>query len=149
MEKSNLKVSVSQFQDVIHKLLVNQNSLDLDITDVGFGISQILPVIIQGYLAHENSITLIEQPEIHLHPKMQADLADLFISIINSTNEEGGKKTKKYLFVETHSEYLLKRLRRRISEGKILNDDVAIYLIDPQIDNSGGGDSRVNNIRIR
>lgn len=138
LEKFNLKVEVSQLQDIIHKLVVNQNSLNLDITDVGFGISQILPVIIQGFLSHKNSLTLIEQPEIHLHPKMQADLADLFIDIVITRNYKNELKASKYLLIETHSEYLLKRLRRRISEGKISSKDVAIYLINPQKNGEGG-----------
>jgi predicted ATPase len=116
--------------------------LDLDIIDVGFGISQILPVIVQGFLSLDDSLTMIEQPEIHLHPKMQAELADLFIDIVNgATIQKGGifsKKQKespqKYLLIETHSEYLLHRLRRRMSEGKISSQDVAIYFIAPPRD---------------
>jgi predicted ATPase len=138
LEKFNLKVNVEHLEDIIHKLQVNQNSLNLDITDVGFGISQVLPVIIQGFLSHNNSLTLIEQPEIHLHPKMQADLADLFIDIVISKNQkQKNLKPSKYLFIETHSEYLLKRLRRRISDGTISADNVAIYLIDPDLNDEG------------
>lgn len=138
LEKFNLKVNVEHLEDIIHKLQVNQNSLDLDITDVGFGISQVLPVIIQGFLSHNNSLTLIEQPEIHLHPKMQAELADLFIDIVFSKNsKQKTAKPTKYLFIETHSEYLLKRLRRRISDGTIPMESVAIYLVDPDLNNNG------------
>lgn len=129
LKKFNLKIEISHLEDIIHKVTVSQNSLDLDITDVGFGISQVLPVIIQGFLSKSNSLTLIEQPEIHLHPKMQADLADLFIDIINPLSR---KKPSKYLLIETHSEYLLKRIRRRMAEGTLNIDDVAIYLIDPE-----------------
>jgi len=74
--------------------------------DVGFGISQVLPIIVQGFLSKDDSITIIEQPEIHLHPMMQSDLADLFIDVIESTTTNG-----KILFIETHSESILKRLR--------------------------------------
>lgn len=138
LEKFNLKVNVEHLEDIIHKLQINQNSLDLDITDVGFGISQVLPVIIQGFLSHNDSLTLIEQPEIHLHPKMQAELADLFIDIVLPKNQKAKKqKPSKYLFIETHSEYLLKRLRRRISDGTISADNVAIYLIDPDLNDEG------------
>lgn len=130
-KKFGIQVNVEEFKEVIHHLKVKQNELDLDITDVGFGISQVLPVIIQGFLSSENSTTIIEQPEIHLHPKIQADLADLFIDIVKNSS---GKK----LIIETHSEYILKRLRRRISEGKISPNQVAICLIDPQINGTGG-----------
>ena len=127
----NLAINVSTLEDVIHKLKVRQNSLSLDITDVGFGISQVLPVIVQGFLSRNSSLTIIEQPEIHLHPKMQADLADLFIDIVYENN-----KLVKSLLIETHSEYLLKRLRRRMSEGdKISPEEVAIYFIHPKNEN--------------
>lgn len=130
LKKFGVQVNVEEFKEVINHLKVKQNNLNLDITDVGFGISQILPVIIQGFLTSDNSTTIIEQPEIHLHPKMQADLADLFIDIVKNT-------TSKKLIIETHSEYLLKRLRRRISEGKIDSKKVAICLIDPQQEEKG------------
>ena len=120
----NVTVNIEDLKDVIHKIKINQNGVSLDITDVGFGISQILPVIVQGFLSQENSITLIEQPEIHLHPKMQAQLADLFIDIIKTT-----QRNTKSLIIETHSEYLLKRLRRRIAEGSLSNEDVGLYFI--------------------
>ncbi|WGH74638.1 AAA family ATPase [Tenacibaculum tangerinum] len=124
LEKFKLQVNVEEFKEVIHHLKIKQNNLDLDITDVGFGISQLLPVIIQGFLSSNDSTTIIEQPEIHLHPKIQAELADLFIDIIKNNRE-------KKLVIETHSEYLLKRLRRRISEGKISSNDVSICLFHP------------------
>lgn len=122
-----MRLDVFQVKDVIHNLRVQQKEVLLDITDVGFGVSQILPIIIQGFLSKTNSITLIEQPEIHLHPKMQADLADLFIGFIQNKNKQAYKK----IIVETHSEYLLKRLRRRISSNEIPSSDVAIYLFEP------------------
>ncbi|MCA0445911.1 MAG: AAA family ATPase [Bacteroidetes bacterium] len=138
LKKFNLNIEVTNPQDILHKLTINQNQLQLDITDVGFGISQVLPVIIQGFLSFDDSITVIEQPEIHLHPKMQADLADLFISIVSK--KKGRNNRSKNLIIETHSEYLLKRLRRRISEGAIKASDVAIYVVkkneDISLDNS-------------
>jgi predicted ATPase len=135
LETFGLHVDVLTLLDNLHKLKIKQNSLDYDITDVGFGISQILPVIVQGFLSFEHSLTMIEQPEIHLHPKMQADLADLFIDIVNgSPARKQASKPNKYLLIETHSEYLLHRLRRRISEGKISAQDVAIYFVAPRKD---------------
>lgn len=122
-EKFGLSVGVEDVKEVIHRLKINQNGLSLDITDVGFGISQVLPIIVQGFLSKQDSLTIIEQPEIHLHPMMQSELADLFIDIV------ADKSQSKRLLIETHSESLLKRLRRRIAEGKISNNDVAIYFI--------------------
>lgn len=120
----NLSINIEDLKDVIHKIKVHQHGINFDITDVGFGISQVLPVIVQGFLSPKKSVTLIEQPEIHLHPKMQAQLADLFIDVVNSDGQND-----KALIIETHSEYLLKRLRRRIAEKKISCDDVALYFI--------------------
>src|SRR5207253_8349431 len=63
-----------------------------------------------------------------LRPRMQAELADLFIDIVKPTATSGG--TKRTLVIETHSEYLLKRLRRRIAEGESISaEDVAIYFV--------------------
>ena len=79
---------------------------------------------------------MVEQPEIHLHPKMQADLADLFIDIVSGevdSRKRAGRKREnkqKYLLIETHSEYLLKRLMRRIKEGRISSEQVAVYFIE-------------------
>ncbi len=75
----NLAVEVERVNDVIHKIIVNQNAVNLELTDVGFGISQVLPILVQAHLSPAHSITIIEQPEIHLHPKMQAWLADALI----------------------------------------------------------------------
>lgn len=128
--KFDFKIDVNAFREVIHHMNVTQNGLSLDITDVGFGISQVLPIIIQGFLSSPDSLTIIEQPEIHLHPKMQADLGDLFIDIV--------KKNNKRLIIETHSEYILRRIRRRISEGKMDNKDVAICLFHPRSKDASG-----------
>jgi predicted ATPase len=79
-----------------------------NLTDVGFGISQVLPVLVQGLLMRRGGIYFVQQPEIHLHPDAQAGLADFFIYLASQ-----GVIT----VVETHSEYLLLRLRRRLAEG--------------------------------
>lgn len=121
LTKFGMSVDVHDVRDLIKSIRIRQNGMDMDLTDVGFGISQILPVIAQGFLSNKDTVTLIEQPEIHLHPKMQAELADLFIDMVKSNNGR--------LIIETHSEYLLKRLRRRIAEGRISASDVAIHLV--------------------
>ena len=96
LKKFGLRVTVKEFKDIIHNIKINQNNLDLDITDVGFGISQVLPILVQGFMSNNKSLTLIEQPEIHLHPKMQADLADLFIDILKLAADKKGKVKKVY-----------------------------------------------------
>jgi predicted ATPase len=76
--------------------------------DVGFGVSQVLPVIVQGLLTPRSGTYVVQQPELHLHPDAQAGLADFFLYLASQ-----GVRT----IIETHSEYLLLRLRRRLAEG--------------------------------
>jgi len=98
---------------------------EVKITDVGFGVSQVLPVLIQAFYCAPNSTVWMEQPEIHLHPEVQAKLADVFISAIQSREESGPRNVQ--LIIESHSEHFLNRLQRRIAEGEITPKDVAIY----------------------
>lgn len=98
---------------------------EVKITDVGFGISQVLPVLTQAFYCPPNSTVWMEQPEIHLHPQVQAELADVFISAIHS--REDGKARNAQLIIESHSEHFLNRLQRRIAEGELSPDEVAIY----------------------
>jgi len=95
------------------------------ITDVGFGVSQVLPALVQVFYCPPNSTVWMEQPEIHLHPQVQAGLADVFISATQA--RENGKERHVQLIVESHSEHFLNRLQRRVAEGRIRPDDVAVY----------------------
>ena len=88
----------------------------VDLPDVGFGISQVLPVLVQCFYAPPGSIILMEQPEIHLHPSAQSALADVMIDVINS--RENGADRNIQLIIETHSEHFLRRLQRRIAEDE-------------------------------
>jgi len=98
---------------------------DVKITDVGFGVSQVLPALVQAFYAPPNSTVWMEQPEIHLHPRVQAELADVFISAVQAYENHQPRGVQ--FIVETHSEHFLNRLQRRIAEGKIAPADVAIY----------------------
>lgn len=97
----------------------------VDLPDVGFGVSQVLPVLVQCFYAPANSIIIMEQPEIHLHPAAQSVLADVFIDVINS--RENGEDRNIQLIVETHSEHFLRRLQRRIAEDIIKKEKVSAY----------------------
>ena len=92
------------------------------LTDVGFGVSQVLPVLILCYYAPEGSILILEQPEAHLHPKVQTELADVLIDAVKNRNLQ--------IILESHSEYLLSRLQRRIAEKKIAAVDTALYFCE-------------------
>ena len=93
--------------------------------DVGFGISQVLPVLVQCFYAKPGSIIIMEQPEIHLHPRAQSALADVMIDVIKSRQD--GVDRNIQLIIETHSEHFLRRLQMRIAEGKISRNEVSGY----------------------
>ncbi|MDF7798463.1 DUF3696 domain-containing protein [Pontiellaceae bacterium B1224] len=97
----------------------------VDLPDVGFGISQVLPVLVQCFYAPANSIIIMEQPEIHLHPNAQSALADVLIDVINS--RENGCDRNIQLVIETHSEHFLRRLQRRIAEDAVSQEKVSAY----------------------
>ena len=89
------------------------------LTDVGFGVSQVLPVLVLLYYVPEGSIVLMEQPEIHLHPSVQSGLADVMLAVAT--------RRKVQLIVESHSEHLLRRFQRRTAEGGIKSSDLKLY----------------------
>jgi predicted ATPase len=105
------------------------------LTDVGFGVSQILPVITLCYYAPEGSVLLLEQPEIHLHPSVQAGLADVFIDAIQRRGVQ--------IIVESHSEHLLRRLQRRIAEEAFAASDAALYFCS-----TSAGRSQAERLRL-
>ena len=119
----NIGIDVEKVNDIIYKIVVNQNDVNLELTDVGFGISQVLPILVQAYLSPKNSLTIIEQPEIHLHPNMQAWLTDALISI--------ALQSEKRFLIETHSDALIRRIRLRIVDesSKLSEDHVKIYYL--------------------
>ncbi|MEX2316035.1 MAG: DUF3696 domain-containing protein [Pirellulales bacterium] len=92
------------------------------IPDVGFGVSQVLPVLVLCYYVPEGSTVLLEQPEIHLHPSVQSGLADVFIDVARNRNVQ--------VILESHSEHLLRRLQRRIAEELLTPDETALYFCD-------------------
>lgn len=98
---------------------------EVGVTDVGFGVSQMLPALVQPFYCPPDSTVWMEQPEIHLHPQVQADLADVFIAATQA--RENGKARHVQLIVESHSEHFLNRLQRRVAEGVVAAADVAVY----------------------
>lgn len=96
----------------------------VNIADVGFGVSQIFPIILEGLRMDKGESLLLEQPEIHLHPNLQMQMADYFISLALA-----GKR----VIVETHSDHIINRLVRRIVEDKDfgLKHLIGVYFIKP------------------
>ena len=101
--------------------------------DVGIGVSQVLPVLVSAY-ASENELLAIEQPEIHLHPALQAELGDVFLE--SALGGDGNT-----FLIETHSEHLLLRIMRRMRETstgelpdgvpEVRPEDVMVLFVEP------------------
>ena len=124
----------AQPEEIQDLVLVDQRT-DTPVShrDVGIGVSQVLPVLVSAY-ASTDKLLAIEQPEIHLHPALQAELGDVFIE---SALGEG----RNTFLVETHSEHLLLRIMRRMREtsaGKLPDgvpevrpEDVMVLFVEP------------------
>jgi predicted ATPase len=106
----------------------------VNLADVGFGVSQVLPVLVQLLYAERDTTLIFEQPELHLHPRVQSELSDLFIETIQM--QQDGKPRGIQCLVESHSEHFLRRLQRRIAEGKLTPDQTALYFCKPGPDGS-------------
>lgn len=100
---------------------VNKNSVPASLNDVGFGISQFLPIIVADLQLGEESTLFVAQPEIHLHPSVQAEFGNYMVNQV--------KESKKNYIIETHSEYLLNRIRLAIVKGEIPKDEVKVYYL--------------------
>lgn len=104
------------------RVQTNEKGIMASLTDVGFGISQFLPIIVADLQLPDDAILAVSQPEMHLHPKIQATLGSYFVKQVKT-------KGKQYL-VETHSEYLLNRIRLAIVKGDIFPNEVALYYFE-------------------
>ena len=104
------------------KVQTRRGASEVLLTDVGFGVSQVLPVVTLLQYVPEGSTVILEQPEIHLHPLAQAGLADVII--------QAAVHRKVQVILESHSEHLLLRLQRRIAEEAIAAPDVKLYFCD-------------------
>jgi AAA ATPase domain len=132
LEKFNIPyhIEVSEIGDNVSGDVVSVHLTDLRTNarvtpaDVGFGIGQVLPIVLEA-VSSKDSILCVEQPEIHLHPKLQADLADLFIESVGELGE-----IKNQWVIETHSEALMLRLQRRIRDGSIPKELISVIFVD-------------------
>ena len=105
------------------------------LTDVGFGVSQVLPVLVLLYYVPENSIVMMEQPEIHLHPSIQSGLAEVML--------HAAETRKIQIIVESHSEHLLRRFQRRVAEEKVVSEDLKLYFVG-----SSNGAAQLNDLKL-
>ena len=124
-----LEIKLDRVQRGYFRVLLvdNHTGVSVNLQDVGVGTSQLLPILVQGLIASEGSTLMLEQPEIHLHPRVQADLADFFVEV---TRRSVG------VIVETHSEHLIARIQRRIAEASLDPKQVAVYFVTPSPEGS-------------
>lgn len=117
------KLSSEQINDMVYQidLKLKNSKKAVSLADVGFGYSQILPVILLGLINNNDNLILIEQPEIHLHPSSAGKLADLFLTFI---------KDRKRFIIETHSQELINKLRLRVIQNPELKNLINIVFID-------------------
>ncbi len=109
-----------------YEVSVDIGGVESALVDVGFGVSQVLPVIALLFSVPSGSIVLLEQPELHLHPNAQSLLADLLLYIASERDVQ--------IIVESHSEHLLRRLQRRIAEenpGFASPENIKMYFCKP------------------
>ncbi len=119
IDSFSLRPIAEHRKDYELRVTTRRGGPEVPITDVGFGVSQVLPVLVLCYYVPEGSVILLEQPEIHLHPFVQAKLADVLIDAVQHRGVQ--------IVVESHSEHLLARLQRRIAEEKIAPEKTALY----------------------
>ena len=111
---------------------------DQDLTHVGVGVSQVLPILVMSLLADEDTTLIFEQPELHLHPRVQTLLGDFFLSMA---------LLGKQCIVETHSEYLINRLRFRAATAPVeqsISDLIKIYFVEKREETSTFKEIKVN-----
>lgn len=99
-----------------------EEGLKVDLIQMGFGLSQILPIITQGLIAKPGSLFIVEDPDVHMHPSIQAAIADFFIFLKKERHVCG--------LIETHSDHFVTRLRRRIAEKEIGDKCIDIIFVE-------------------
>jgi predicted ATPase len=106
-----------------------------NLMDVGYGVSQALPLIYTLQNARRYDVLLLQQPEVHLHPKAQAEIGSLLAQTLRDARNE------KIMIVETHSDYLVDRVRIEIGEGNIRPGDVGVLFFE-----RSGGEVTIHNM---
>lgn len=158
-EKSmNYSLSLKDIGSGLYNIVVQKSDGVFDnLIDVGYGISQVLPIVTQlvkmnlkpynrkyysPYTGIIKSTFVIEQPELHLHPGAQAELANLFVDVVSQNNNDKNIN----ILIETHSEHLIRRLQALIADRNvsISNEDVIIYYVDKNEKN----EAYVNEMKI-
>ena len=104
------------------RITVKGNGVPANLIDTGYGVGQALPVVVESIRAEKGTMLLLQQPEVHLHPRAQAALATLFTRLIKAENKQ--------FVVETHSDYIIDRVRIEVARGNIAAEDVSILYFE-------------------
>lgn len=104
------------------QVMVKVAGRDRNIVDVGYGVSQALPVVVQSALTGQHELLLIQQPEVHLHPRAQAALGSFLVHLVTDTN--------KRFVIESHSDFIIDRVRQEVAAKRIAPRDVQILFFD-------------------
>jgi len=107
----------SKISDPVQIMVANSGRA-ANLVDVGYGVSQSLPVVVESMLIAPERLLLLQQPEVHLHPRAQAALGSLFVDL--------HVENKKQFVVETHSDYIIDRVRQEVARGRVRADEVQI-----------------------
>lgn len=103
-------------------LITTNEGLKVDLMHMGFGLSQILPIVTQGCISVKGSTLIVEDPDVHMHPSIQAAMADFFIFL---SLEKGVT-----VLIETHSDHFITRIRRRVAEGGVPTSDIHLIFVE-------------------
>jgi hypothetical protein len=106
------------------QLMVKRNGRQDNIVDVGYGVAQVLPIIVECARAGDGEWLLLQQPEVHLHPRAQAELSSFFVRM--------HKQKRQNYIVETHSDFIIDRLRLEVARGAVSADDVSILYFEKE-----------------
>ena len=93
-----------------------------NILDVGYGVSQSLPIVVESLLAAPSTRLLVQQPEVHLHPKAQAALGTFFVDMV--------RDGRRQFVVETHSDYIIDRIRQEVAAKNLPAESVGIVFLE-------------------
>jgi len=105
------------------QIQVHIGGAPVNLIDVGYGVSQVLPIVVDCLRGKEGGTFLLQQPEVHLHPRAQAELGS-FLGVL-------AKQQKKRFVIETHSDHLVDRIRMDIRDGKGLKpEDVSLLYFE-------------------
>ena len=118
---------------IVLNLQDQRNHTKVTTSDVGFGIGQLLPVLVQGIVS-TSQVLCVEQPEIHLHPRLQGALGDFFLSssgLLEDSHKRTAVPEPNQWLVETHSESIILRVLKRIREGSVDPSKVSVLYVNP------------------